>query len=354
MRQWLPDIPPPQPRPDQQVTVAVLLPLSGASLNIGQELRNSSELAASDLGNERLLLKYYDTGNTDAEAINAFELAVKDNARLIVGPLTSSATKVIIPYAANGNIPVVSFSNDQSLAERSVFLLGFMPDQQIERITHYAINSNFRHIYMLAPKDSYGELTSKAFKNAVLNRNVHNNKIFFYNNEDDAARIIAQLEHETEIIPKREPIAILVPQGGKQLINIASIVKSRSLGERVQFLGSGQWDDQQIAEYQPLRGGIFASSTPEQRNFFESRYQQKYGSSPQRIASLAYDAVALANFLVRENDFSHNAITNYRGFAGVNGIFRCHKNGICERGLAVLRVGQNQFDVLDGSPQRFK
>ena len=77
---------------------------------------------------------------------------------------------------------------------------------------------------------------------------------------------------------------------------------------------------------------------------------------PARIATQAYDAVALAAALSRNEgaaDFSRAALTNPSGFAGTDGIFRFLSNGVSERGLAVLEVTARGPRVVDAAAQTF-
>ena len=82
-----------------------------------------------------------------------------------------------------------------------------------------------------------------------------------------------------------------------------------------------------------------------------------FGESPTRLASLGYDAVALAALLSRDrgaNGISRSAIENREGFAGSDGLFRFSANGAIERGLAIMQVGQSTNTVLDAAPRRFR
>ena len=84
--------------------------------------------------------------------------------------------------------------------------------------------------------------------------------------------------------------------------------------------------------------------------------KETYGKEAPSIASLAYDGVALAVALSRMsngNDFSREAITNPRGFIGVDGIFRLEPDGLATRGLAVMEVQNGQAVVIDPAPLRF-
>ena len=89
---------------------------------------------------------------------------------------------------------------------------------------------------------------------------------------------------------------------------------------------------------------------------FDDKYKASYGTRPSRLASLAYDAVSLANTLARGprgERFSAANITNPEGFQGMNGLFRFQPNGLVERGLAILKVTPSGVEVQDPAPSRF-
>ena len=89
---------------------------------------------------------------------------------------------------------------------------------------------------------------------------------------------------------------------------------------------------------------------------FHERFTAAYGYRPLRIATLAYDAVALAAALSRGAvpDFSRAAISSPSGFAGTDGIFRFLGNGIVDRGLVVIEVGEDGPTVIDPAPTTFQ
>ena len=46
-------------------------------------------------------------------------------------------------------------------------------------------------------------------------------------------------------------------------------------------------------------------------------------------------------------------MTNPRGFAGIDGIFRFRNDGLAERGLAVLEIQSGKARVIDPAPTAF-
>ena len=106
-----------------------------------------------------------------------------------------------------------------------------------------------------------------------------------------------------------------------------------------------------------MAGGWYVAPDPTARTDFESRYQTAFCAQPTRLASLGYDAVALAALLSRDRGAaglqSRGALENREGFAGSDGLFRFNANGAIERGLAIMEVRANTVTVLDAAPRRF-
>jgi hypothetical protein len=106
-----------------------------------------------------------------------------------------------------------------------------------------------------------------------------------------------------------------------------------------------------------LAGAWFPAPPPEARADFTRRFKQIYNRDAPRIATLVYDAVALAAVLARNPngpDFSAAMIGNANGFSGIDGIFRFRPDGTAERGLAILEVRREGFRVISPAPEDFR
>jgi len=57
--------------------------------------------------------------------------------------------------------------------------------------------------------------------------------------------------------------------------------------KRVQFLGTGLWDDPQIFSNATLQGAWFAAPEPTGYRNFSGRYRTRFGRDPVRTATLA-------------------------------------------------------------------
>ena len=150
--------------------------------------------------------------------------------------------------------------------------------------------------------------------------------------------------------------------GGQKLLTIAPLLAFYDVdpGE-VRYLGTGLWDTPHLNAEPTLLGGWFAAPPPALWQRFKARYKALFDSDPPRVASLAYDATALAAVLTRSAsaagtmpDFGPGSIAQANGFAGTDGIFRFAPSGEIERGLAVIQVQRDGPTEVDPAPASFE
>ena len=152
--------------------------------------------------------------------------------------------------------------------------------------------------------------------------------------------------------------ALMIADGGTLLRAIAPSLSFAGLDkDKVKLLGTGLWDDPAIEREDMLVGGWFAAPDPDADAAFGAHYHDVFGAGPPRLASLAYDAVALVALLSGGQPyhrFTQAALMDPNGFNGVDGIFRFMSDGTSERGLAVLEVAPDGFHVVSPAPKTFQ
>lgn len=348
------------PEINLQIRVALLVPLSGQYADVGKAMLNAAELAVFDINYPGLILMPFDTAGNEESAKKAAEEAIKSGAKIILGPLFNSTTKSVVQIAEKNSINVISFSNDKTLLKNGVFLLSFNPAEQIERVVEFAHNRGVNKFSALVPDNPYGVATINELTDTIGKKGLVFKKVEWYKKTDanlskSITRVVSLPENvsSTDIPPKSE--GLLIPEGGRTLLAIVSRLYSKGLdSHRFRMLGSGEWDDENLAREPKLSGSWFATSPPEKRMVFEQNYKNTYGSEPIRIASLAYDAIALTGFIISSGaDFSRKSLVNKRGFSGINGVFRFKNNGLAERGLAVIEMNDGKFNIVDPAPENF-
>ena len=384
-----PSVPPPPPATPGVVRVGLLLPMSGANEALGRSMLNAAQMAVFDLADDRFELMPQDTVGTANGAARAAQRAIGDGADLILGPLLAGSVRAVAPTAAAAGVPVVAFSSDRSVAGEDVYVMGFVPDAEVRRVVTHAYRQGITRFAALVPDSPYGTTVLPAFEDAVADVGGMVVDVALFDPAGaDFADVVRQLARydarRQDLIAQRDALkarggeasrralarlerletlgdlpfdGLLVAAGGKTLEVIGAHLPYFDVDPtRVQMLGTGQWDEPGLGAEPALVGGLFAAPPPEARAAFEQRYRTTFGEPPARLATLAYDAAALAAVLARRDaaqPFSPDAITQPSGFAGRDGIFRFHADGVAERGLAVLRVAPRSVDVVDPAPTSF-
>lgn len=349
--------------------VALLLPLSGKFEAIGTAMRKAAEMALFEAGAKNFQLIPIDTRGTPEGASAAIDQAISQNVDLVIGPLFSSSVQAVKERAAGANLNVVAFSNDVKVAGDNVFLISFVPRPQVERIIGYAARQGRRRIAILAPRGAYGDLVIAYAREVAQKYNAEIVRVGRYGNDakklNDEVRSFAAVTAvgRKGAVRRSEPIdfdAILIPDGGQRLRLIASFLAYYEVDpDKIQFLGTGRWDSASSRAEPTLKGGWFAAPPPDLRERFVAKYQSTNKARPPRLASLAYDAVALAASLAKANKdpdgpvFSRESLMDPSGFLGIDGVFRFVNDGTAERGLAVLEVTPDEFRVISSAPSSF-
>ena len=379
---------PPPPTGDQ-VHVALLLPLSGPSAGLGRAMLDAAQMALFDLADEHLVLLPRDTEGTPEGAARAASATLADGAELILGPLLAGEVEAVKPLARQARISMVAFSTAGQLAGDGTFLLSFPPRQAVDRVVAFAHERGAQRFAALAPATPYGQLVVDALGAAAAAvgatvvatetydpsatdfRPVVRRLAAFDERKAALARTRRQLQ-ATGDEASRQALqrltgqetagdlafdAVLLPDGGGQVKAVASLLPYFDIDTaKVHVLGTGLWDEPGLGTEPALLGGWFAAPPPDARGDFERRFRELYKRAPPRLATLGYDATALAAVLARKprgNAFTVESRTDPSGFSGVDGSFRFRPDGIVERGLAVLEVEHAGSKIVSPAPETF-
>jgi len=376
--------------------VALLLPLSGDNAGLGRAMLRAAQLALFDLADERFEIVVRDTESTAEGGETAAREAVDAGANLILGPVFSDAVRAATPVARAARVPVLAFSNNRRVAQSGVYVLGHMPGPQVERVVGFASSRGLERFAALLPDNGYGEIVARSLREATrrtgtqlaaqrrfepgatdVSRPVKRLSRYPERKADLEERIAELEERDSDAaeatLEKLERMdalgeapfdAILVPVGGRTLKAVAPMLSYYDVDpSEVQYLGTSTWADPSLGTEPALVGGWFAAPSPEGWQRFAEKYSEAFGEAPPRLASLAYDATALAAVLPRQVSedeataptvYSADTLTQRSGFAGVDGLFRLTPDGVVERRYAVMEMRRNELKVLDPAPDSFR
>jgi branched-chain amino acid transport system substrate-binding protein len=338
-----------------RVKVGLILPLSapGNAGMTAQSMRNAAELALSEFNNPDIQLLVKDDAGSAGGAQQAAQQVIDEGAEIILGPLFAHSVAPVGQLARARGIPVIAFSTDSNVAAAGVYLLSFLPESDVDRLIGYAAQQGKRSYAAAIPDNPYGAVVEGAFKQAVGRRN---------------GRIVAFERYTVDPIQMQTAVknlaqgargadAVFIPDTADMVPQVVQTLASNGVDiRRAQLLGSGLWEDPQIFSSSVLEGAWYAG--PDSTGFrnFSGRYRARYNQDPVRTATLVYDAVALVAALTKtqgQRRFSAEVLTNSSGFNGIDGLFRFRRDGVNQRGLAVMRVTPTGGQIISPAPRSF-
>lgn len=323
---------PVQPLEGDRHLVAVIVPLTGSDAAIGQSIANAANLALYDTGDKSIRLTAYDSAAPGGAAA-ATAQALRDGAGLILGPLLADDVRAAAPVARRAGVPVIAFSNDEGVAGGGAFIMGFTPDQSIDRVVQFARGKGAARFGALVPSGLYGKRASQAVVGAVRRAGGRLSGIETFDRTSVSARLAAG-----RLKAKGPMDAVLIADSGR----IAALAAPMLPGA-ANLMGTELWaSDRALGKTPALRGAWYAAAPDARFAQLSTRYRARYGKSPYRLASLGYDAVLLAVRSSRSwpmgRPFPARTLVDKEGFAGVDGSFRFGSDGIAERLLEVRQV----------------
>ena len=336
------------PTDEARHRVALLVPLSGDNEDAGRSIANATTMALLDTSADNLRITTYDTA---AGAGAAASRAISDGNKLILGPLMRDEVRAVLGQARPANVPLITFSNDLSVAAPDVFVLGHVPEQSIARTITYAAGQNIRRIAALLPEGEYGDRAQQALARAAAS---------------SGATIVATERYNrgnTSIISAAERLeagggydGVLIADGARLASMAAGAMRREDTPLIV--LGTELWSgDAAVANSAALRGALYSSVSDARYRQFLDSYRGRFDEQPYRIATLGYDAVLLVLRVAQDwrpgRDFPTARMLANDGFLGLDGPFRFRSDGVGERAMEVRRVGNGSVSIADPAPTRF-
>ncbi|WP_416463349.1 penicillin-binding protein activator [Sphingomonas sp. VDB2] len=329
--------------------VALLVPMSGPNAGVGQSIANATTLALMDTRTDKVRITTYDTALGAAAAVTK---ALADGNRLILGPLLAEDARVIGPIAARANVPVISFSNDASIAGSGVYVLGYNTAQSIDRVVDFAKGKGLSRFGALVPRGTYGERAGNALLRAV--EQAGGTVVSMQTFDRTPASITAAVR---KLQASSSYDALLIADSGRVALQVAPIVRKNG-GATARLLGTELWNTEGTLAASPvLRGAWFASVSDTLYRQLATKYRARYGASPFRLSSLGYDSVLLTVRIAQDwkpgSPFPAARLRDAGGFSGIDGAFRFNRAGVAERALEVSEVGAGAITVADPAPRGF-
>ncbi|MXO90228.1 penicillin-binding protein activator [Pontixanthobacter aquaemixtae] len=337
------------PSDETRHRIALLVPLTGDNGAVGNAIANATTMALLDTNASNLRITTYDTGKG---ARNAARSAVSDGNKLILGPLMASNVPQVLAEARPANIPLISYSNDTSVAGPDVFVMGHVPSQSIDRTVGYARQNGASNFAAIIPDGEYGKRAEAALSAAIL---------------ESGGTLVATERFSrgnTSIVSASQRLrqrggfdTVLIADGARLSALAAGELKPGGNGN-TQLLGTELLSgESSVTRNSAMRGTWFSAVSDARFKRFSDSYKGRFGSNPYRIATLGYDSVLLTLRVAQDwtpgRSFPLSRLRNDDGFLGLDGVFRFQRSGVIERAMEVRQVQDGKVVIVSPAPTKF-
>ena len=291
--------------------LALLLPLSGAQAELGQILSNTMELGFLETPHPGIKLLSFDTGSTPEGALQAMQKALGAGSQMIVGPLTATEARAIQGLAP---LPILTLSNDRSVATEQIFPFGLMPEDQVKTLMTHLHAKGLRHIAVFAPQTPYGSLVSGLFQ-AYATQGGSQLQVISYSPMDlqDPAFLSPLMGQGIE--------AFVLVESGQNAAAVAALLAYKDLlSPSVTCYGLDNWrTSPELATNPHFEGATFVGADAQGFDTLSARYEAAFGTRPHPIAGIGYDALRVALVALSREESPLTTLTTPSGFMGTYG-----------------------------------
>ncbi len=337
------------PTDETRHRIALLVPLTGDNSNVGNSIANAATMALLDTNASNLRITTYDT-SSNARA--AARQAIADGNKLILGPLLSRNVSQVLAEARPADVPLISYSNDASVAGPDVFVMGHIPNQSVQRTIQYAHDRGSRQFAAIIPDGEYGAASEAALKRAVSR---------------SGGRVVAVEKYRrgnTSIVSAAQRLkakggfdTVLIADSARLAALAAGELRPRGTGT-AQLLGTELLSGEAgVTRTTALRGTWFSAVSDSRFKRYADSYNKRFGTQPHRISTLGYDSVLLTLRVAQDwkfgRKFPQSRMYDKGGFLGADGAFRFMRSGVAERAMEVREIRNGSIGIVSDPPKSF-
>ena len=350
---------------DGVTRIALLLPVTGVYQKMGEELRKGAEMALFTARNPTVELMVFDTMGGQ-RGRRAAEEAVAAESDIMIGPLFSVAVAEARAVAGAANIPMLLLSNNAHVASSGSWLMGYLPEQQLDLLLGYAIADGRQRFAILAEDSAFGKrLATHAQRRLVQSGLPAEDSMVLreqaLDSEDLLKRAIRKFSRyvapvEDGVVAERPPVfdALILAGGAEFALRTAPVLAYYDLGsDAVMYLGNAQWNQSQILSEPSLQKGLFAFRPSNTDDQFVAKWTAVWPDRPGLLSRLSFDAVALAEVLAgKDRSKWQKELLSSVGFNGFSGAFRFLPGGGNVRAFELRQITNGRGKLLQSAPDK--
>lgn len=344
----------PTPTDSNTIVIGEVGSLTGAQATFGTSTRNGIDLAieqvnaAGGVNGKKLEVRVYDDQGKPDEAANAtVRLITQDKVKVILGEVASTNSLAMAEKAQASQVPMItpSSTNETVTAKGDyIFRVCFIDPFQgfamakfardTLKLNNVAVLEDNKSAYSLGLSDSFTRQFTE------MGGKIVGKETFSQGDTDFRAQLTA--------IKKLKPDGVYVPGYYTDVGLIAR--QARELGIKATMLGGDGWESEKLFELggSAVNGSYYTNHySPDTPNpatqKFIAAYKAKYGSVPDSLAALGYDAAMVAvDAMKRAKSLNgpdlRDAIAQTKNFEGAAGTINLNDKRDAVKPAVVLKV----------------
>ena len=349
--------------------VGLLIPKTGPNSRLGTELLRGAELALFAMRDPSIELLSFDTAGGPAAAMAARQAMAAD-VDIVVGPLFSQSVIAARSIIGQRGVPMLALSNNLQIADQASWLLGYMPEQQIELLLGHALTVGHSKIAILVEESPFGQRlaahTVQRLQQLGLTPEVMQTLTQAQLAADDQLKTAIReftgyvpLEEDEEApafadLPPPRFDAVVFAGGAEFALRTAPVLAYYDAdSERVLYLGNAQWNQRRLLMEPSLYGALFASRPTGQDDRFNTLWADIWESRPGTLARLSFDAMAMISVVARNKPPRWRAaLVSDSGFNGFSGAYRLYPDGSNRRAFELRQIGSGVSTLFRSAPDK--
>ncbi len=356
------------PKGDGVIRVGLLVPLSGEYAALGMEIRQSVEMALFKMNNPKIEILFLDTKGGET-AGNAAMTGLNSDVDIFIGPLFTDAVKQARAvtdqfHDDRSRPPMLLLSNNVDVASADRWLMGYLPEQQLDGLLGHAFSTGKRRFALIAQDSLFGQrlLTHASQRLADFGltpevvRVLSDDELADENNLKNAIRAFTRYTapiDEAQIADS--PFDAVIFAGDSAFaLRTAPVLAFYDVGpDRALYLGNALWDQHQLLVEPSLQGGLFSTRPSNLDARFDADWTAIWAKPAGQLARVGFDAMALVAALVKSNhrDWSKQLVSN-SGFQGYSGAFRLLPNGRNIRSFELRIINKGEAKIIRPAPNK--
>ena len=350
------------------VRVGLLVPLSGEYAALGNEIRRSVEMALFTINNPKIELLFLDT-KAGENAGSAAMTGITSGVDIFIGPLFTDAVieaRAVMDDFDSGHSlpPMLLLSNNVDMAATDHWLMGYLPEQQLDGLLGHAISEGKRKFALIAQDTVFGQRLLSHANQRLAEFGLKPEAFQILSDEDlaDENNLKAAIRNFTRYVPPLEgemigesPFDAVVFAGDPAFaLRTAPVLAYYDVGpDRALYLGNALWNQTQLLVEPSLQGGLFARRPSDLDLRFDSSWDEIWSDPAGQLARVGFDAMALVAMLAKsgEKDWVKQLVSN-NGFQGFSGAFRLLPNGRNIRNFELRQIENGHAKVIKSAPNK--